>query len=189
MPVLHHGGALRLGRAGRGRSWRATPIGALRAADLPAWLPTLAGLLSGCGTAYDLSLDLRDRAAAAAVLTVAGDAGMEPSRLWLCGPGLVPLGWRPLDPDVRLVSATRHRHLRAGWPTHLRRLAEGRADAVNVRRRGWTADRVAQVHAAGLLAFGWDAHRPADLERLLGLGCDAVYSDRVRAMTAALGRP
>ena len=181
-------------RTWRNRTWRATPIGTVRAADLPVWLPSLADLLSGCGTAYDLSLDLPDRpdlpdrTAAAAVLAVARDAGMDLSRLWLCGRGLAPLDWRLLDPGVRLVSDTRRRHLARGWPAHLSRLADGGVAAVNLRRRGWTAARVQQVHAAGLLAFGWDAQTPAALTQLLGWGCDAVYSDHVPAMTAALGR-
>ena len=181
MPVLHHGRSLRPGRSGR--------IAWLRAAELPVWLPTLADLLSGCGTAYDLSLDLPEPAAAAAVLAVAQEAGMELTRLWLCGRGLAPLAWRSLDPDVRLVADTRRRHLVGGWPAYLSRLADGGVAAVNLRGRGWTADRVAQVHAAGLLAFGWDAHTTARLERLLALGCDALYSDEVALMAAALRPP
>ena len=181
VPVLHHGGAVRFRRLAR-----AVPIGRLAAVDLPGWLPSLADLLSECGSAYDLSLDLKDVRSAEAVLAVVRSQGADPARLWLCGRGLAPLHWRALDPDVRLVSDTRRRHLGEGWGAHLRRLADGGVDAVNLRHRRWSGQLVRQVHDAGLLAFGWDAQTTARLTELLRLGCDAVYSDHVRRMAMVL---
>ena len=203
LPVLHHGARVKRAArarwaAGPGRWTRSTPISALTVADLPGWLPSLADLLRECGTAYDLSLDLPDRAAAAAVLSAAREAGGDLDRLWLCGRGLQPIAWRALDPDVRLVADTRRRHLDHGWPAYLDALAAGGVDAVNLRSRrvrgplstwGWSASLVAQVHDAGLLAFGWGAHSAARLQALIGLGCDAVYSDEVATMTAMLAHP
>jgi len=178
--VLHHGGSLhRLGLHRRS-------IASYDAEDLPAWLPRLTDLFAHCGTDFDLSLDLKDGRSARAVLDVTRAAGFAPQRLWLCGRGLVPLAWRDVDPDVRLVSDTRPAHVEHGWPGHLQQLRDGGGSVVNLRRRKWTADLVESVHAAGLLAFGWDAQSTRRIRGLVDLGCDAVYSDHVDRMVAVL---
>lgn len=179
IPALHHGGSLRQGT-------RRVRLADLTSSDLPARLPTLADLYAACGTDVDLSLDLKDGRSAAAVLEVARTAGHDRTRLWLCGRGTQPLAWRALDADVRLVCDTRRRHLDTGWPTYLRQVVSGGGDAINLRRRRWTPQLVDQVHAAGLLAFAWDAQSPRRLRQLLALGCDAVYSDHVDRMVAAI---
>lgn len=177
IPVLHHGGSL-----------RRRPIGDLPAAKLPSWLPRLADLFDTCGNDFDLSLDLKDGRTAAAVLAIARAAGHDPRRLWLCGGGLGAMAWRDSDPDVRLVSGTQPGQVRTGsWPEHLKRLRAGGIAAVNLRRGRWSRALVDSVHDAGLLAFGWDAQSTRRIRTLLGLGCDAVYSDHVDRMVAALG--
>jgi glycerophosphoryl diester phosphodiesterase len=175
VPVLHHGGSL-----------RGTEIGALRAEQLPAWLPRFADLYAVCGTDFDLSLDLKDGRSAVAVLSVARAAGHDPRRLWLCGWGREPGNWREADPDVRLVSDTRHMHLTDGWGAHLAAVRESGVSAVNLRRRRWTPALVEAVHDAGLLAFAWDAQSTRRIRRLLEMGCDAIYSDYVDRMVRAL---
>jgi glycerophosphoryl diester phosphodiesterase len=175
VPVLHHGGSL-----------RRRPLGTIEAADLPPWLPRLADLYASCGTDFDLSVDLKDGRSAAAVLDAARKAGHDPSRLWLCGWGLAPAGWRDADPEVRLVSDTRHMHLTDGWAAHLRAVKDAGVSAVNLRRRRWSRELVDAVHEAGLLAFAWDAQSKRRIRTLLELGCDAVYSDYVDRMVAAL---
>jgi glycerophosphoryl diester phosphodiesterase len=177
VPVLHHGGAL-----------RRKPIGELRVADLPPWLPRLTDLYDACGTDFDLSVDLKDGRSAAAVLDVAGAAGHDRSRLWLCGGTTGALAWRAIDPKVRLVANARPRDLRGdAWTEHVRRLRDGGVDAINLRRRRWSRRLVESVHQSGLLAFGWDAQSVRRLRALLALGCDAVYSDHVDRMVAVLG--
>jgi glycerophosphoryl diester phosphodiesterase len=175
VPALHHGGAV-----------RRRPIATLHSTALPPDLPRLADLFEACGTAYDLSLDLKDGRSAEAVLAVARAAGFDLTRLWLCGRGSDAVPWRALDPTVRLVSDTRRTHVRDGWPTHLARLRDGGICAVNLRRRRWSRALVDRVHEAGLLAFGWDAQSTRRIRALLALGCDAVYSDHVDRMTAVL---
>jgi glycerophosphoryl diester phosphodiesterase len=175
VPVLHHGGSL-----------RRRAIGGISAPDLPSWLPRLTDLFERCGTDFDLSLDLKDGLSARTVLAVSRAAGHDPSRLWLCGRGLAPLAWRDADPDVRLVSDTRAMHLGHGWPAHLREVREAGGAAINLRRRRWSKGLVDIVHEAGLLAFGWDAQSTRRIRSLLALGCDAVYSDHVDRMVAAL---
>jgi glycerophosphoryl diester phosphodiesterase len=176
VPVLHHGGTL-----------RRRPIGELRAAQLPPWLPRLADLYATCGTDFDLSVDLKDGRSATAVLAAARTAGHDAARLWLCGWGLAPAGWRDADPQVRLVSDTRHMHLTDGWGAHLAAVKAAGVSAVNLRRRRWSRALVDAVHDAGLLAFAWDAQSTRRIRALLDLGCDAVYSDHVDRMVKALG--
>lgn len=178
VPVLHHGGAL-----------RRRPIGSLQSGELPPSLPRLAALYDACGTDLDLSLDLKDGRSAAAVLQVARAAGHDPSRLWLCGRGLVPLRWRTLDPDVRLVADTRRDHLVGGWAAHLDEFHAGGGSAVNLRRRHWSTELVDRVHASGLLAFAWDVQSVRRIRALRALSVDAVYSDHVNRMVAALSSP
>ena len=138
--------------------------------------PTLADLLGTCGTAYDLCLDL-PAGGAQQVLAVARAHRVDLRRLWLCGRGAAPLGWRRLDPDVRLVTDTRLVHALPSIPAYLRRLAAGGVDAVNLRRNRWTPGLVRRVHGAGLLAFAWDVQSAAQLRAVEALGCDAFYSD------------
>jgi glycerophosphoryl diester phosphodiesterase len=52
----------------------------------------------------------------------------------------------------------------------------------------WTGGLIATVHRFGLLAFGWDAQYERILDALLDSGIDAVYSDHVDRMCAALSR-
>jgi glycerophosphoryl diester phosphodiesterase len=178
VPVLHHGGSL-----------RRRPIGTMSVAELPSWLPRLADLYDACGPDFDLSLDLKDGRSAVAVLAVARAAGHDPSRLWLCGWGREPGNWRETDPDVRLVSDTRHLHLTDGWAVHLAAVKAAGVSAVNLRRRRWSPGLVDAVHEAGLLAFGWDAQSTRRIRHLLKMGCDAVYSDHVDRLVRALNSP
>jgi hypothetical protein len=54
----------------------------------------------------------------------------------------------------------------------------------------WTARHVRHVHAAGLLAFGYDAQRPWTLRRCGRIGLDGVFSDHVdRMLVLTLAAP
>ena len=125
VPVLDHDGRV-----------RRRPIGTLRSTDLPAALPSLAEMYDACGTDFDLSLDLKDgrsAEAAEAVVAVARAAGHDLRRVWLCGGATGALAWRSVDPTVRVVAGADPRRV-GPWTEHVRRLAEGGVDAVNVRR-------------------------------------------------------
>lgn len=163
VPYLHHG--------------RLRGTGELRLADL----------LTECGTAYDLSLDLPQGRAAGPVLAVAREAGMDLRRLWLCGRGSAPVAWRRLDQDVRLVTDTRLVHALPSIPGYLRRLAVGGVDAVNLRQSRWRPALVDRVHAAGLLAFAWDVQTQERLARAHARGVDAVYADSAHLLAYGPG--
>ncbi|HMA46550.1 MAG TPA: glycerophosphodiester phosphodiesterase, partial [Frankiaceae bacterium] len=162
VPVLHHDG--RLGRL------RRRALGTLRADELPPWLPALADLYAGCGSGYELSLDVKDPAAAGPAIEVARSAGGGAvGRLWLCADLPRVREWRRLDGDVRLVDSTSLRFVGGGargLGRHAEVLRDAGVDAVNLRSREWSAPLVETVHGCGRLAFAWDAQAPAVLARL-----------------------
>jgi glycerophosphoryl diester phosphodiesterase len=193
--VLDHDGAVRSGL-------RRRSIGDIERARLPPHIPTLEDLYADCGTAFHLSLDVKDTAAATAVVAVARAAGGEAlSKLWLCHhdweqlaqwradgtPGRAAEGGRsPLPDQVRLVDSTRLRRLREGPERRAASLADAGIDAVNMHLTDWTPGLTTLFHRFQRLALGWDAQFDRNLVTLLRMGCDGVYSDYVDRMVAAL---
>lgn len=179
--VLDHDGVV-------GGKLRRKPIAEVARADLPAHIPTLAELYDTCGTGFDLSLDVKDPAAAERVVAVAREAGgAAAERLWLCHHDWrVVAGWRRPFPEVRLVDSTRLARLKQGPERRAAQLADAGIDCVNLHRSDWNAGLVALFHRFDRLAFGWDCQLERHLADLLDLGVDAVYSDHVDRMVDAL---
>ena len=179
VPVLHHDGAL--GGWLRKLAGRRTELATSARATLPEWLPSLADYYAQIGVDLPLSLDVKGPGAADASIAVARDAGAV-ARLWLCGDVSELAGWRKLDPDVRLVDSTRRANLGETVSVRAGRVAAVGAQALNMKVKEWTRDDVDAAHAAGVLAFGWDAHTMAAVARAQALGLDGVYGDSVRAL-------
>lgn len=179
-PVLDHDGLVRLGR-------RKRPIGELARAELPAHIPTLDELYGAVGVDFELSLDLKDAAAAPAVIDAARRAGAA-GRLWLCHPdwtAIAPL--REAAPEVQLVDSTQLKLLRQGPERRAAQLAEAGFAAINLHHRDWTGGLVTLFHRFGVHAFAWDLQIPRLLITALRMGVDGVFSDHVDRMTDALG--
>ena len=157
-------------------------------AELPSHIPTLEDLYAECGTAYELSLDVKDAAAASTVVAVARAA--DPSclpRLWLCHHDWrVVAGWRELADDVRLVDSTRVRRMKEGPERRAADLATAGVDAVNLHNSDWTLGLTTLFHRFDRYCFGWDAQFERVLVDLLTMGIDGVYSDHVDRMMAAV---
>ena len=180
--VLDHDGIV-------GNRVRRRGIGTVARADLPGHIPTLAELYDTCGTGFELSLDVKDEAAADEVVAVArraGDGAAE--RLWLCGSLRMTTAWRPRFPDVNLVDSTRLRALREGPERRAAQLAEVGVDAINLHHSDWSAGLTTLFHRFGVLAFGWDAQHERVLDGLLAMGIDGLYCDHVDRMVDALAR-
>jgi glycerophosphoryl diester phosphodiesterase len=166
-------------------------VGDARIADrpssaLPRSVPALADLYAECGVDFELSLDLKDEAAAPEVLRVAAAAGAV-SRLWLCHWNwrrLLPI--RAMSDAVKLVDSTSTAHMSTPGPERARRMERHGIDALNLHHTQWTAEWVRAMGERGRLVFAWDLQAPADLRAALDLGMDAVYSDHVDRMQAAL---
>lgn len=167
------------------RGLRRRPIRTVLRADLPCHIPELADLYAIPGAAdVEVSLDVKDPAAVPAILEASESARR---RLWLCGADLSALAaWRGADAEVRLVHSSALRRLGPDPLAHPARLADVGADALNLRQGEWTPELVEACHTAGIRAFGWDAQRAETIARLVAMGIDAVYSDHVEMMVAAL---
>lgn len=173
--VLDHDGVV-------GGAFRRKPIAKVDRADLPGHVPTLAELYEACGSDYELSLDVKDPDAFDEVLRVARAAGAAP-RLWLCHPKLDQLvEWRASTEDAHLVHSTRLAAMEHGAERHAARLREHGVDAVNLHHSEWSAGQVTLYHRFTRLAFGWDAQHVRNIEALLRMGIDGLYSDHVDRM-------
>ncbi|HUQ39843.1 MAG TPA: glycerophosphodiester phosphodiesterase [Acidimicrobiales bacterium] len=181
MVVLDHDGVVKSGL-------RRRPIAEVRRDQLPAHIPTLDDLYATCGTDYELSLDVKDAAAAPGVVAAARDAGDGAlGRLWMCHHDWEQVAeWRALDADVRLVDSTRLRRMKDGPERRAAQLADVGIDAVNMHHTDWTGGLVALFHRFERYAFGWDAQFDRILEALLAMGIDAVYSDHTDRMMQSL---
>jgi glycerophosphoryl diester phosphodiesterase len=180
VPVLHHDEAVACAGALR-------PIAALPRAALPASVPALADLYAIGGDAVELSLDVKDPAAAPAVVAAACAADAD-ARLWLCHWNWkVVAGWRALSPAVRLVDSTRALHMRTPPALRARRMAERGLDAINLHAADWCPEWIEIFHREGRLVLAWDAQDDATLARLLALGVDGVFSDHVERLVRAVG--
>lgn len=180
--MLDHDGVIR-------RNFRRRPISDARRDELPASVPALEELYTECGTAFELSVDVRDPRTAAAVVEVARAASPgAPKHLWLCHADAPRLGrWRDEFPDVRLVNSTRLRDMKTGPERRAAELAKFGVDAVNLHYTEWTGGLTTLFHRFERLAFGWDAQHERIIQDLVGMGIDAVYSDHVDRLVAVVG--
>jgi glycerophosphoryl diester phosphodiesterase len=177
--VLDHDGVT-------GPLWRRRAISRQIRSDLPRHIPSLQELYERCGVGFELSLDVKDPAAVDAIMTVSAAAGAV-EHLWLCYHNWKEMTrWREVTGDARLVESTSLSRIPEGLSARAEQLREVGIAAMNLHRREWDPGRVAVVHGAGLLVFGWDAQTSKQITRLLELGVDGVYSDHVSRMVAAL---
>ena len=151
---------------------------------LPAHIPSLADLYAECGAGFELSLDVKDAAAAEATVAVARAVGAEAvERLWLCHPDWQQVAaWRTRHPDVRLVDSTRIRAIKEGPERRAAALRAAGIDAINLHASDWTGGLTTLFHRFQLLTFGWDAQHARVLDELLDMGIDGVYSDHTDRM-------
>jgi glycerophosphoryl diester phosphodiesterase len=151
-------------------------------------VPELADLYAECGTGFELSLDVKDAAAAATVVAVAGAAAADAvGRLWLCHPEWEQVAeWRTLHDDVRLVDSTRLRRMKEGPERRAASLAGAGINAVNLHHSDWNGGLTTLFHRFDIVAFGWDAQFERVLASLLDMGIDGVYSDHVDRLVDAL---
>jgi glycerophosphoryl diester phosphodiesterase len=158
--------------------------------SLPDHIPSLSELYEAVGTDFDLSLDLRDPAAAGPVLACARAAGHPLERLWLCAneDRESAYAWKAMEPAVRVVDSTRRHAMKEGTERRAATLAEKGVDAVNLHHTDWSVGLVTLFHRFEVLCFAWDCQHERTLETVLRMGVDGVFSDHVPLMQTVLSR-
>jgi glycerophosphoryl diester phosphodiesterase len=183
--VLVHDSDIRMGM-------RRRAVSALPRRSLPSHIPTLGELYEACGTDTPLSIDVKDPSAAPVIVDVARNAGGDAvGSLHLCSPSWEEAAsWRTLSDDIKLVDSTRLRRIKEGPERRAALLRDAGIDAINMHVDDWNGGFSTLFHRFGLRAFAWDAQFRRQLDAVLAMGVDAVYSDHVeRMMDAISGRP
>jgi glycerophosphoryl diester phosphodiesterase len=176
--VLDHDGVV-------GSLLRRKPISSFLRADLPPHIPTLAELYETCGSAFELSLDIKDIEAVGEVVRVAETFGAA-SKLWIChGDHRLVASWRGLSGEVKLVDSTRRRRIDEGPERRAAALVEEGIDAVNMHRSDWNGGLIAMFHRFEIVTFAWDCQFNRVMDDLLDRGIDGVYSDHVDRLVDA----
>jgi glycerophosphoryl diester phosphodiesterase len=179
--VLAHGPTIRTGL----RRVKVRTLPSTRLAELG--VPRLGDLYAEVGSDFELSLDLKEPDLAGRIVDCARDAGAL-DRLWLCARDVADLAAaRRADPDVRLVHSMGRRAYGDALERHASQLARDGVAALNLRENEWSLGLVTLAHRFGLLAFAWDAQEYRRMRAVLEMGVDAIYSDHVERMIAAVG--
>jgi glycerophosphoryl diester phosphodiesterase len=181
--VLDHDGTV-------GRFYAKRAIRDVERDALPHHIPTLDELYDLVGTDVPISVDVKDRDAAGAIVEVArrhGDHAV--ANLWLCGGDVDEVAaWRELDPNVRLVDSTRLKRIREGPERRAARLAELGIDAINLHHSDWTGGLTTLFHRFERYAFAWDVQHERLIDAAFDMGLDGVYSDWSDRLAGVLGR-
>lgn len=180
-PVIDRAGTVRKGI-------RRRPIAEVASAELPAQVPTLAALYDACGNDVELCLDVRDPGAAARAVAVAGEAGgAAVGRLWLGAPDREQAAsWRTLSDDVKLVDATRLKHLKEGSERRAAAIADAGIDAASMLWSEWSGGMVTLFHRFGRYALGVEAVHRRQLDAVIATGIDGISSPQVERMVDAI---
>ena len=179
--VLVHDGELRTGL-------RKRAIGGMKRASLPSHIPTLTELYAACGSGVPLSIDVKDPAAAKPIVDVARAAGGDAvGNLYLCSPSWEEAAsWRALSDDIKLVDSTRLRRIKEGPERRGAVLRDAGIDVINMHVDDWNGGFTTLFHRFGRRTFAWDAQFARQLDAVLAMGIDGVFSDHVDRMVEAI---
>jgi glycerophosphoryl diester phosphodiesterase len=167
---------------------RQKPFSEVLRVDLPDGVITLDELYADLGTDFELSIDIKDPAAAEATIRIASAHGAA-HRLWACGPDWEVVGiWRRFSAEVKLVDSTRKHHIKGGLERRAAQLTAAKIDAINMHHSDWSGGHTTMFHRFGLATLAWDAQREHELDEMMRIGIDGVFSDHVTRMTDALER-
>ncbi len=177
--VLVHDGSVR-------RGLRRLKVPATTASELAELgIPRLAELYQELGTAYELSIDVKDPAVVEPMLAVAAAAAAT-DRLWLCSPDVALLARLRDSTSAKLVHSDRRDHIRTPLERHAYELATAGIDAMNMHHSDWSAGLVALFHRFGVNAFAWDVQEVRHLRAVLRMAVDGLYCDRPDRMVATV---
>jgi glycerophosphoryl diester phosphodiesterase len=147
-------------------------------------VPRLEALYAELGTDFELSIDVKDRAAAEPILELAEAQGAA-DRLWLCSPSLRFLHGLRRSP-AHLVHSTSRRHLAQPMERHAADLAGAGLAAMNMHHSEWSTGLVTLFHRFDVRAFAWDVQEVRHIRAALEMGVDGIYCDHVDRMVATV---
>lgn len=176
-PVLNHDGVVKV----RGRK---LAIAQLTRKQLPSHIPTLDELFEACGTAFHLSLDIKDPSTLATVISVMNNCNTSMlERLWICHPDFQFLvSNRHVTEGAHLVDSTRLSKIKEGPERRAATLAANGIDACNMHHTDWNGGLVALFHRFKVATFSWDLQYEPAMRTAFRMGMDAIYSDWVDRM-------
>lgn len=181
IPVLSHDN--KVGSFGR----RITISKSLRS-EIPEKVPSLEDLYINFGNEVNISLDIKDPNSIEATVDVALSHNAV-HKLWVCHPDLsVSTRWREINSNFRLVDSPGKRGFPEGGERRAFFLSDNGFDAINLPEPLWTAGYVELFHKYGLKCFAWDAQLPRQIERLINIGIDGIYSDHTDRLLQALNK-
>ena len=180
--VLDHDGLV-------GRRPRRRAIAELRRSQLPSDVPTLAEFYERVGTGHEVSVDVKDPAAFAAIVATSRNAGgSAENKLWLCHHNVDQLtSWRG-QTEANLVDSTRLNRIKEGPERRASTLRDLGIDAVNMRVNDWTGGLVTLFHRYDRMALGWDAQHARQIATLVDIGIDGVFSDHVDRLVETIAQ-
>jgi glycerophosphoryl diester phosphodiesterase len=181
VPILRHGPHV-------GPFYRRKRIAELEQRLLPESVPSLRDVYQIIGVEYQISLDVKDPEVVPEVISVAHQYPGAIKNLWLCHDDWETVAsWRELDTDVRLVNSTSIDGLHEGPERRAAHLASSNINGINLHQSEWSGGLRALFTRFNLVCFAWDAQHDREIDRLLQLGLDGIYSDHVdRLVTRSL---
>ncbi len=178
-PMLHHDGVA------WHRGFRRA-FGSLKRKRIGPEVPTLAEMYEACGSDFELSVDLKDPAAADAVISVARNAGAE-QRLWICHGDWDLLTDLRQRTSAHIVDSTRMRRIKEGPERRAAAMADAGIDAVNLPAKEWTGGLAALFHRFKRFCLGWDVQHTRVAAGLRHMGLDGLYGDHVDRLLVGIG--
>jgi glycerophosphoryl diester phosphodiesterase len=94
---------------------------------------------------------------------------------------------RDVAGGAHLVHSIRKGRITGSIERHAADLRARSIEAMNMHHSDWTKGLVSLFHRFDVAAFAWDVQETRYLREALEMGIDAVYSDRVDRMMAAVG--
>lgn len=182
--VVHHDAEV----PGRG------PIAALAVRDLPDYVPLLSEALAACH-GMTVNVEIKNspadpgydptEAISSAVASAVADSGESDHVLVSSFQVATLAALRAADPSLAVG-------LLVGWQADagaaLELASERRYQAIHPFLTQVDQALVERAHHAGLAVNVWTVNAPEDLERMAGLGVDAIITDRLEEALAAVGR-
>ena len=154
--------------------------------SLPSTIPSLQSFYSKIRGDYNFSIDIKDAKSVKKVIDTSKEFSFPLKKLWLCHPSVEKIAlWRNLDPTIRLVNSTTLKHIKEGPERRIATLSDVSADAFNMHFSEWNEALVSLCHRFQIRSFAWDAQEERQIDWLLSIGIDGIFSDHVKKMITA----